>query len=208
MAYVLGFFTADGSMTKNKRGAHFIEFEITDKDLLYKIKQLLGSNHKITEIKRGEINVRWKNIYRLQIGSKEIFSDLLKIGLTPAKSKTVKLPKIPKKYFNFFVRGYFDGDGCISFGIYRRKDRKSKKYVITSRFTSGSNIFLQDLLERLRKEADIIGGFICSKNRGFDLVLSAKNSRKLFDFMYNDLFRGLFLERKYNKFKISISCLV
>ena len=25
MAYVLGFFTADGNMIKNKRGAHFIE---------------------------------------------------------------------------------------------------------------------------------------------------------------------------------------
>jgi hypothetical protein len=24
MAYILGFFTADGSMAKNKRGAHFI----------------------------------------------------------------------------------------------------------------------------------------------------------------------------------------
>ena len=205
MAYVLGFFTADGSMTKNKRGAHFIEFEITDKDLLYQIRQLLGSDHKITEIKR---NVRWKNTYRLQIGSKEIFSDLLKIGLTPAKSKTVKLAKVPKKYFNYFVRGYFDGDGCISSGTYNRKDRKSKKYVIISRFTSGSNVFLQDLMKRLRREAGIIGGSICAKNRGFDLVLGVKNSRKLFDFMYNSLSRGLFLKRKYDKFKRSIGCLV
>jgi hypothetical protein len=30
MAYVLGFFTADGNMLKNKRGAHFIEFNTTD----------------------------------------------------------------------------------------------------------------------------------------------------------------------------------
>jgi hypothetical protein len=36
MAYVLGFFTADGSMIRNKRGAHFIEFQITDKNLLYR----------------------------------------------------------------------------------------------------------------------------------------------------------------------------
>lgn len=146
MAYVLGFFTADGSMTKNKRGAHFIEFEITDKDLLYEIRRLLSSNHKITKISR---NVRWKNLYRLQIGSKEIFSDLLKIGLTPVKSKTVKLAKVPGKYFNYFVRGYFDGDGCISSGIYNRKDRKGTKHVIISRFTSGRRVFLQNLLERL-----------------------------------------------------------
>ena len=47
MAYVLGFFAADGNMIKNKRGAHFIEFQITDKNLLEKIRELLGSNQKI-----------------------------------------------------------------------------------------------------------------------------------------------------------------
>jgi DNA-binding transcriptional regulator WhiA len=39
MAYILGFFTADGSMFKNKRGSYFVEFEITDKELLEKIKK-------------------------------------------------------------------------------------------------------------------------------------------------------------------------
>ncbi|PIP28260.1 MAG: hypothetical protein COX29_02045 [Candidatus Moranbacteria bacterium CG23_combo_of_CG06-09_8_20_14_all_35_22] len=52
MAYVLGFFAADGCMIKNNRGAYFIEFQITDKDILLKIKKLLGSNHKITERKK------------------------------------------------------------------------------------------------------------------------------------------------------------
>jgi len=37
MAYVLGFFTADGSMIRNKRGTCFIELEITDKELLEKL---------------------------------------------------------------------------------------------------------------------------------------------------------------------------
>jgi hypothetical protein len=32
MAYILGFFAADGTMIKNRRGAHFIELEITDFD--------------------------------------------------------------------------------------------------------------------------------------------------------------------------------
>jgi len=40
MAYVLGFFTADGSMIRNKRGTCFIELEITDKELLEKIKHI------------------------------------------------------------------------------------------------------------------------------------------------------------------------
>ena len=47
MAYVLGFFAADGCMIKNKRGAHFIEFHITDKNLLFAIRAAMRSNHKI-----------------------------------------------------------------------------------------------------------------------------------------------------------------
>lgn len=55
MAYVIGFFTADGCMIRNKRGAHFIEFQITDKDILIKIRKVLQSNHKIS-IRKGKGN--------------------------------------------------------------------------------------------------------------------------------------------------------
>lgn len=34
MAYVLGFFAADGNMIRTKRGGHFISFHITDKIVL------------------------------------------------------------------------------------------------------------------------------------------------------------------------------
>jgi hypothetical protein len=204
MAYVLGFFTADGNMTKNKRKAHFIEFEITDKELLYKIRELLGSNHKITARKRGE---RWKVSYRLQIGSKEIFSDLIKLGMVPNKSKVIKLPKVPKKYFSDFVRGYFDGDGYIGYGIYDRKYRKSKKHFLGSCFTSGSKIFLEGLLEVFRKNKILEKGFIYRKKRGFDLVFSINDTKKLFNFMYNDLENKLFLERKYDKFRKGLKLL-
>jgi DNA-binding transcriptional regulator WhiA len=80
MAYVLGFFAADGSMYRTRRGTHFIEFQITDEDLLLKIQKALWSNHKITQRTRG--NKRHKSIYRLQIGSKEIFSDFSNLGMT------------------------------------------------------------------------------------------------------------------------------
>src|SRR3989344_6876590 len=95
MAYVLGFFAADGSMNHNKRSGYYIEFEITDKDLLTAIRSSLGSNHKITERKRIRNRVP---SYRLQIGSKTLFSDLQKFGMTPHKSKTIRLPTVPAKY--------------------------------------------------------------------------------------------------------------
>jgi hypothetical protein len=200
MAYVLGFFTADGNMIKNKRGAYFIEFQITDRDLLEDIKRVLGSNHKISTRRRNIFNKNWKDAYRLQIGSKEMFNDLLNLGLTPNKSKTIDLPILPDKYFSDFARGYFDGDGCVSCGIYNRKDRKSKNYLFGSRFTSGSKVFLENLLKKFRDNGIIEGGFIHNKNRGFDLVLSTNDTKKLFNFLYKDLKEGLFLKRKYDKF--------
>lgn len=136
MAYVLGFFAADGSMYRTKRGTHFIEFQITDRNLLYEIRKILGSNHKISIRNRGE---GYKTIYRLQIGSKGIFNDLSAHGFTQNKSKIMRLPALlPQKYLAHFIRGYFDGDGNVHFGIYMRKVRKTQTQSFTTRFTSGS----------------------------------------------------------------------
>ena len=197
MAYVLGFFTADGNMIKNKRGAHFISIEVTDKDILEKIKKVIGSNHKIG-VRAREFPE--KDAYRLQIGSKKIFNDLIKLGLTPNKSKIIDLPRVPDKYFSDFVRGYFDGDGNVSCGVYNRKDRKSKNYLFGSRFTSGSRIFLESLLKKLKENEVAKGGFIYNKKRGIDLVFSTNDTKRLFKFMYRNTKNRLFLERKYDKF--------
>ena len=40
MAYVLGLFASDGTMIHNKRGAHFVEFDLTDKIILQKVKRV------------------------------------------------------------------------------------------------------------------------------------------------------------------------
>lgn len=198
MAYVLGFFTADGSMIKNKRGAHFIEFQITDKDLLKKIRKAVNSNHKITVRKRND---RWRDSYRLQIGSKIMFNDLLKLGLIPNKSKTIKLPKVPAEYFSHFARGYFDGDGNVTIAKYKRADRRNKKStIILSGFVSGSKHFLEKMRNQLKNLAHIKGGTLYYSNRGFRLIFSVKNSLKLYKFMYKDT-NDLFLIRKRSAFE-------
>ncbi len=47
MAYVLGYFAADGTMYINRRGGHYIAFEATDEDLIILIKNLMHSSNKI-----------------------------------------------------------------------------------------------------------------------------------------------------------------
>src|SRR3989344_1919719 len=114
MAYVLGYIYADGSLNDSPymRGK-YVQVSSVDKSSIERIKRWLDSEHKITEAKPTFIGGRI--CFKLRIGSHKIYNDLFRLGLYPNKSLTVKFPRIPKKYFSHFVRGYFDGDGCIYF---------------------------------------------------------------------------------------------
>ena len=200
MAYVLGFFAADGYITVNKRGASFWSIQITDKDLIYKIKACVEAEHKIGE-RIGKGNN--KNLYRLQIGSFEMCEDLNKLGYRENKTKSIFVPNIPGKYFSHFVRGYFDGDGNVWMG-FLHKNRSKPDLVLFSAFTSCSEGFLLTLKDRLNKVGLLGGSIIRNKKNYCRLSFSTKNTLKLFYFMYNgiDLKKvGLYLERKSKIFE-------
>lgn len=199
MAYVLGFFAADGNMIKNNRGAHFIAFYSTDFCIIEKIRRLLNSNHKISVKNKSKINPKWKDCYQLQIGSKEFFKDLIMLGMTPNKSLSLKMPKIPIKFLNHFLRGYFDGDGHVSVSTYQKKDRKNKSTIIITGLTSGSKEFLKDLRNVLEESKIVIGGSLYTTS-GHHLCFSTRDSLRLYNFMYLAK-QDLYLERKKSIFE-------
>jgi hypothetical protein len=197
MAYILGFFCADGSMIRNKRGAHFIGFQIIDKDLLFDIRKTLNSNHKISVKKRR--NTNQKTIYQLQIGSKEIYKDLMGLGLENRKSKRLSLPKIPVKYFSDFIRGYFDGDGNVIVCKYKRKARKNRiNTILQSGFISGSRGFLEEIKNKLLELRIVKGGTLYYSSNAWRLYFSISDSKKLYFYIYNkqSIKNRLFLKRK------------
>ena len=203
MAYVLGFFAADGYITVNKRGGQFWCIQITDKKLLESIRKVIDSNHKISS--RVRINTKEKTQYRLQIGSIEMCDDLRKLGFSERKTKNLSIPNIPRKYFPDFVRGYFDGDGNVWSG-YVHKERNKKTLVLFTAFTSCSLQFLTTLHHKL-KLFGIKGGSIYKpKNKDFSrLQLSILDSLKLSEIMYNGkayYTNGLFLKRKKKVFDV------
>ncbi len=201
MAYVLGFFAADGYVTKNKRGGCFWSIQITDIDLLSKIKEVIGSNHKI--------GVRFpknsdKKLYRLQIGSWEMCRDLESLGFTTNKTYSMAIPYVPARFLRDFVRGYFDGDGNVWVGFVH-KDRLKKTLSIRVTFTSCSKSFLLELRRRLRLHMIMNGVFSKGKGDYYRLVYSVKGSLKLYDFMYNHLRSkkgDIFLDRKKTIFEM------
>ena len=194
MAYVLGFFAADGYITVNKRGGQFWSIQITDLELLRSIRAVLKSEHTIGE-RRVEKNE--KTLYRLQIGSVGMCDDLRTLGLRERKAKGMSLPHVPSRYLQDFVRGYFEGDGNIWCGLYH-KDRKTQTPALTIVFTSCSVPFLMNLKARLNGICH--GGCLYKSKRNYArLQYGTKDSLKLYDFMYNHSDykkNGLFLERK------------
>lgn len=209
MAYVLGFFAADGSMLANKRGGYFIEFNITDRIVLEHVQCVTGSNHKIAERTPDARNQKhWKQLYRLQIGSKEWFTDLAALGFRQHKSNALEFPNIPQEYTGHFVRGYFDGDGCVYFSELKYADRSYKRWVLLTLFTSGSLSFLQSLHTALRRYG-VRGGSLCKKSAsGFELKFSHHDSLALYRLMYHTAgVSDLFLPRKREKLEKAIQVL-
>lgn len=204
MAYVLGFFTADGNMSPHSNGGRYIEFTSCDKELIEKIRYLMKSDHKISDRVRSNSQ---KNIYRIQIGSSVLYEDLISLGLTPNKSLTIKFPDISPRYLRDFVRGCFDGDGCVYFKKNWAKDKGKLRWVFQTRFTSGSKKFLDKLHSVLKLNNICHGGYVYDKNRGHELVFSHNDGLALFRFMYDNVSAEHYLERKYNKFCEAIKIL-
>ncbi len=195
MAYVLGFFMADGSLDVNPRGSHYFSIQICDKELLENIKKSLNSEHKIAT-RKGVGNE--SNKYRLQIGSREMCDDLRKLGVNEYKTFTMGIPDVPKKYVKDFIRGYFDGDGNVWVGV-MHKNRKKQTLVIHTAFTSCSLNFLNDL-QNLLEEKGLGRGCIYTRGNVYCLKYSIKDSLNLSRIMYNGLNNNLFLQRKKIKF--------
>lgn len=198
MAYILGYIYADGCLINcDYIRARYIEITSVDRDSLERIREMLDSEHKITQhvshYKNG------KTVFKFKIGSNEIYNDLFHLGLHPKKSLDVNFPILPKKYIAHFIRGYFDGDGCIYF-------EKAVSYTgriiikrIRTIFTSGSKIFLEKM-NLVMINLCINNGKVYKSKRSFQLVFNNTDSIKLFKLMYGEAGHNTFFMRKFKIF--------
>ena len=110
-AYILGLIASDGCIytRDDHEGLMQIALQKRDKEILEKVKLVMSSENPILENKKSCV---------FSIVSDKIYNSLIKIGITPKKTWDLNLEKIfshiPYKYWNDFIRGYFDGDGSIS----------------------------------------------------------------------------------------------
>jgi len=182
MAYVLGFWVADGYMRHEK--SYRILFNSSDYDLLINIRECMGSTHPVCLKKKSRKATLPE--YELAIFSKHMYSQLEKLGGMRRKSKSITVPIMSSEYFPDFVRGYFDGDGSVFYTTYRSTKNKKMRTELRSNFTSGNPKFLEVLQTAL---VDILGVSrkkICPFNEGasWKLGYATIDTVKLLRFMY------------------------
>ena len=196
MAYVLGYWYADGSLEDASylRGK-YIRVTSVERYIIEKIKNWMDSKHTVVSLKPTLPN--GKKRYLLRIGSHKLYDTLISLGLYPKKSLTIQFPFVPKEYIYDFIRGYLDGDGCV----HLQKSRGIKKKIIVKKlsviFTSGSRLFLEKLNHILRKFAGVSQDKVYRGQRAFQLRYGTLDSIKVFKFLYQNTSDDLFFKRKF-----------
>ena len=77
--------------------------------------------HNKDNVKLGQVTLNGKSFTRCRwnISNKHLWNSLNTLGCTPRKSLTLQFPDInifsSPELVKHFIRGYFDGDGCLSY---------------------------------------------------------------------------------------------
>ena len=201
-AWVLGILFTDGHYGKaNASGIRRVYVAQKDTELLEKVKNLMGSKHKIVRNKQSDkINI----IHYFSFTNKNIYESLIKAGLVAKKSHIIKFPGMPKKYIRHFLRGCWDGDGSF---YYENNNPKR----IRGDYISGSLDFISIFVQELRQLSGINNISILQKHHKpncYYIKLSPNQTVKLFPVLYEDVPETMYLSRKYAKIKQSYELLV
>lgn len=201
---VLGLIFADGAVEDVRQSSRtcYVHLSSKDKSLLKQVLAVLSSNHSLYRRDPCVFSIKGRicygsEIFYLRIGNKVMFQDLLEKGVKPRKSLTMKLPNIPEGHFSFFLRGYFDGDGCVHVYVPKRRSQPNIQVI----FTSGSLEFLKSLMEKLNYFLGISRKKIFKNCRAFRLSYKNNDSLKILAFIYKDLSKAPYLKSKYAVYK-------
>ena len=180
-AYFLGFMYADGHVYKRKSGfsltLHNKDFDIlkTFGNLLY--KNPTDSNFDICD-----------KYTAFGVCSVKMTNDLISHGCVPAKTFKITMPEINEKLMHHFLRGFYDGDGCI-------RVADSRVRLILTGYTG----FLTEVRDHFEKMG--IEGILrkIKENSVSEFTIGRKRYvEKALDYLYEN--SSIYLNRKYNKY--------
>lgn len=192
-AYWLGFFYADGYITVN----HHVGLALAQKDIdhIKKFRDAISSTHPI-HIYPGS-NYGKAEYARINFSSSKMAKDLECLGCIQHKSLQLKFPtkeQVPEQFLRDFVRGYFDGDGCITTGgknsPLRIKVCGTKEFLESLRNYFNAILAPDKVLNKLEKRHKD------EKNNYLLCIASLRKSLLILHALYKNA--TVFLERKNN----------
>jgi hypothetical protein len=137
-AYVLGYWFADGNMYRQERASSYV-VSIGSKDVahLEALRALIGVG-KLTRITGSEV-------FKLVICRKEAFMDLRRLGGMERKSLVLPWPEgVPAAFLPHLVRGYVDGDGCLTWNRSGNSVQPLLEAAGTYEFLTGMGMAIQE----------------------------------------------------------------
>ena len=193
-AYWLGMFYADGCVKKNNQ----ITLGLKDLEHVEKFKQAIAAiNNKIITIEDKRLNKIYYR-YDFTIRDKQLHDSLIKQGVLVNKSyENFGLPQLLNlSLMRHFIRGYYDGDGGLTYKI--NYDCPSKSHFKVS-FT-GNQQFLNELKCFLNRDKISLQQNSISKIT-YDFSISGRQQVLSFlSWLYQDSDEFTRLDRKYNKY--------
>lgn len=196
-AYWLGFMYADGCVhvthTPTYSAEVCIKLYTGDFEHLKKFNKCLNGNIPVTfDENICSFNNKTQKSCSIRCYSVEMAEDLISHGCIPNKTFFIELPQLPTELYRHFLRGYFDGDGCISLRSNKRKDLKID-------YCSASKKILEQIRELLF-QFEIKSYIVDEKKSTYRLIIGGlKNVDNMVHFLYDDA--TIYLDRKYNKTK-------
>lgn len=201
--YCLGLIAADGHVSSQKFGDKYnrviIGLHQKDSELLERLNLIMGNKKPI----KYSFPLNNSPMAVLSANSVKIVDFLTSLDIVPRKSLIYKIHKSlfeNHDLFFHFLRGIFDGDGCIyrCDSHYIKKDKTCQKKFVFS--ISGSQISCQQISTFLYKNYKLGNGKIRKSGPNcYEFRLQGNQQlKKLYLLLYKDA--EVFLERKHNKF--------
>jgi LAGLIDADG-like domain len=200
MAWVLGLLYTDGNLFRvprsepgDERGPWHVSLFQKEPEVLVKVRELLNCNANLYF--QPKVGIRGE-LYTLRISDKELFADLVGLGLHARKSSTVRIPaSIPAEYVSHFIRGCWDGDGSV------HTSKGDARQNVVASFVTGSKDFAKDILRYLGD----LGLPETTLRRGsgaFEFKYGGANCALLARVLYKDADASMWLNRKEELFRM------
>ena len=200
-AYIIGFIAADGHVDETAKRLK-ITLATKDKDILEKIRICLGSNTNIKDFEKKSHFSYGKPIFyhsTVEFCSKKLVEDLVKLSLINNKTYSLNqelIKFIPEHLVRHFLRGYFDGDGHVSYG---NKYSSGVKYNIE---VVGNIEFLESTFYKYFPTTNKKFHYPKSKQAWAYKISSKKRVDEFLTYIYKD--SVIYLNRKYEVYKNNV----